>query len=288
MDTQFAETVIAVAEEGSIAGGARRMGITPGAAALRIKAVEAELGVSLIGRTGRRVAATTALARSLPALRQIVAQTSDLRGIASSGTISAELRLGTIATASTGILPALVGAITRDHPQLELRIEPGVSLELCERVLDGALDAAIVVEPPYPLRKGEMFIPWTNEKIVLIVPESHRGIEPIAILKTERFIRYDRRNWGGQIVDRWLKTNSIAVDDYIELDALDGIVAMVSAGLGVALIPHWIGPHPSDTRTRTIHLPGMAPVRRTGLYARSMSSRHDLIEILAKTYEIVR
>jgi len=42
--------VIAVIEEGSISGAARRLGLTPGVVALRIKMVEAELGATLIGR----------------------------------------------------------------------------------------------------------------------------------------------------------------------------------------------------------------------------------------------
>ena len=49
MDTNFAATVIAVIEEGSIAGAARQLALTPGAVALRIKMVEAELGATLIG-----------------------------------------------------------------------------------------------------------------------------------------------------------------------------------------------------------------------------------------------
>ena len=45
---EFSATVIAVIEEESIAGAARRLGITAGAVALRVRTVEAELGAKLI------------------------------------------------------------------------------------------------------------------------------------------------------------------------------------------------------------------------------------------------
>jgi hypothetical protein len=81
LDTNFAATVIAVIEEGSIAGAARRLALTPGAVALRIKMVEAELGATLIGRAGRRIAPTATAARLLAPLRALVTGTADLNGL---------------------------------------------------------------------------------------------------------------------------------------------------------------------------------------------------------------
>lgn len=43
MDTIFAATLLAVMEEGSVVATARRMRLTPGAVALRIKALERDL-----------------------------------------------------------------------------------------------------------------------------------------------------------------------------------------------------------------------------------------------------
>ena len=266
MDTNFAATVIAVIEEGSIAGAARRLALTPGAVALRIKMVEAELGATLIGRAGRRIAPTATAARLLAPLRALVTGTADLKRLAANELdVTGELRLGTIATASTGLLPPLLRRLTEMHPHFDIFIEPGTSLELCERVLDGALDAAIVVEPPAALRKAELFTPWVTEPLVLIAPPGTSETDPLALLRTETFIRYDRGNWGGRIVDAYLRRSGIVPHDRFELDALDGIVALVSAGLGVAIIPDWVGPHPQGTAD---HSPGAAsanpcPYRRS-------------------------
>lgn len=272
-------------EEGSITGAARRLGLTAGAVALRIKVVEAELGTTLIGRAGRRIAPTAEAARLLAPLRALVAGAADLRRLAA-GTRDAavELRLGTIATASTGLLPPLLRRLADLHPHLDIFIEPGTSLELCERVLDGALDAAIVVEPPTMLRKGERFTPWVGEPLMLIAPPGTDGADPLTLLRTETFIRYDRRNWGGRIVDDFLRRSAIVPRDRFELDALDGIVAMVSAGLGVAVIPDWAGPRPEGTRVTRLPLPPPVPSRVVGLYSRSLSPRQDLIALVSETF----
>jgi len=285
LDTNFAATVIAVVEEGSIVGAARRLGLTAGAVALRIKAVEAELGATLIGRAGRRIAPTAAVARLLAPLRSLVADTAELKRLAvDSQDVAGELRLGTIATASTGLLPRLLRTLAREHPHLDIYIEPGPSVELCERVLDGALDAAIVVEPPNALRKGELFTPWTKEPLLLIAPPDKSDADPLELLRTETFIRYDRGNWGGRIVDAYLRRSEIVVRDRFELDALDGIVAMVAAGLGVAIIPDWVGPRPQGAAVAQLSLPPPVPVRSVGLYSRRLSSRQELIALVTETF----
>ncbi|MFG1280470.1 LysR substrate-binding domain-containing protein [Xanthobacter autotrophicus] len=285
METEFVRTAIAVIEERSIAAAARRLGLTAGAVALRVKTLESELGTSLIGRTGRSIAPTASAARLLPGLRAMVDQATDLqRRAIDSGGIAGELRLGTIATASTGMLPPLLCTLTARHPDLDVMIQPGTSLDLCERVLDGSLDAAIVVEPPAPLRKGERFSPWAVEPLVLIAPPACAGRDPISLLSSEAFIRYDRRNWGGRIVDRFLRTTGIVVRERIELDALDGIVAMVAAGLGVAIIPDWTGPRLEGAKVLTLPLPPPQPTRTIGLYSRTLSIRQDLIALVEDSY----
>lgn len=275
-------------EEESIAGAARRLGITAGAVALRVRTVEAELGATLIGRAGRRIAPTPAAARLLQPMRALVAGTADLKRLAVSGqSVAGELRLGTIATASTGLLPPLLRTLTRRYPNLDIMIEPGTSLDLCERVLDGALDAAIVVEPPVSLRKGETFVPWCVEPLVLIAPTAMRDVDPLELLSRETFVRYDRRNWGGRIVEAYLRAIGVTPRDRIELDALDGIVAMVSAGLGVAIIPDWAGPRPKGTAVAQISLQPPVPARVVGLYHRGLSHRQDLIDIVDATFRSV-
>ena len=285
MDTVFAVTLLAVIEEGTVAGAGRRLGITPGAVTLRIKALEREFRTSLVARAGRSIVPTAAALRLVRPLGDIINQTRDLGRIANERQApSGEIRLGSIATASTGTLPGLVASVVRDFPRVDLRIEPGTSDELKSRVLVGMLDAAIIVEGSRPLLKSETFVPWFEEPMVLIVPPGGRTTDPVSLIGSQPFIRYDRRSIGGMLVDDWLRKNEIYVRERLELDSLEAIVAMVAAGVGVSIIPDWRGPRPEGAKVDTIELPGSALVRRVGLYSKRVSARQDLIDLLTPAF----
>lgn len=288
MDTDFAKTLIAVIESGSIAEASRRLSLTPGAVALRVKTLEDQLGAVLLERSGRRVAPTSAAMRLMPSLRSLISTANELKTVARNDQIVAgELRLGAIATASTGVLPPLLSRLARQHPELDIFIEPGTSVGLRRRVMEGALDAAIVV-PPDALRKGEAFRPWISEPLVLIAPPGTRSTNPMALLKSETFIRFDRESSGGRIVDDYLRRNGIVPRERFELDALNGIVALVSAGLGISIIPDWDGPRPQGAPVVTLPLPKPVPERIVGLYSQRSPLRRGLVDLVAATFEEMR
>ena len=85
-------------------------------------------------------------------------------------------------------------------------------------------------------------------------------------------------------MDAYLRRSGIVPHDRFELDALDGIVALVSAGLGVAIIPDWVGSHPQGTAMARLALQATIPVRTVGLYSRSVSARQDLIALVTSTF----
>ncbi|RYF57150.1 MAG: LysR family transcriptional regulator, partial [Comamonadaceae bacterium] len=58
MDIRYMQSFVAVVEGGSFAEAARRLDLTSAAVAARIKALEEELGVTLVKRSGRSVKPT--------------------------------------------------------------------------------------------------------------------------------------------------------------------------------------------------------------------------------------
>jgi len=88
-------------------------------------------------------------------------------------------------------------------------------------------------------------------------------------LAQQPFIRYDRNQWGGQIVDRYLRQTGLVVREWLELDALEAIAALVSRGLGVAVVPDWVPPWPVGLPLQKVVLPE-GDSRETGvLWSRS-------------------
>ncbi|MGY5776247.1 LysR family transcriptional regulator [Rhizobium sp. LEGMi135b] len=248
MDTKFLESFLIVAECGSVAEAARRLNMTPAAVAQRIRALETELGQALVSRVGRTVrptAAGLAVQRHGPAL---VRTARDLRAIAAGDLPSGQLRLGATATAMTGLIPQIAATLSGRFPQIDYFLQPGSSVNLYHAVLSGELDAALIIEPQFPIPKAFGWSTIRREPLVLLAPAELEIHDFHLTLTQQPFIRYDRNQWGGQIVDRYLRRHAISVREWAELDALDAIAALVDRGLGVALVPDWAPPWPEGLR----------------------------------------
>lgn len=280
MDTRFLETFITVAECGSIAEAARRLNRTPAALAQRLQALEQDLGQPLLVRAGRTVQPTAAGLAILGDARALLARVRDLRAIAAEGVPAGQLRLGATATAMTGLLPGIIAELGTRFPAVEYFVQPGSSVDLYHRVIDGDLDAALIVRPHFAIPKSAQWMTLRDEPLVFIAPQGMRPADPCALIAAQRFIRYDRNQWGGQIVDRYLREQALAVREWLELDALDAIAALVDRGLGVAIVPDWAPPWPEGLRLDKTRLPG-GVARQTGLVWRSTGARQAAVRALA-------
>ena len=281
MDMRFLESFIMVADCGSIAEAARRLNMTPAALAQRLRALESELGHVLVTRSGRAVQPTTEGLAILDQARALVQGTRDLRALAANGVPAGQLRLGATATSLTGLMPTILTRLSAEYPAIEYFVQPGSSVDLYHRVVDGQLDAAIIVQPQFAIPKATDWLTIRNEPLVFIASERAPELEPHALLRQCRFIRYDRNQWGGQIVDRYLIENGLVVQEWLELDALDAIAAHVDCDLGVSIVPDWAPPWPAGLRLRKLPLE-FRDTRRTGVIWRRSGPRAPAITAFVK------
>lgn len=264
MDTKYMQSFVAVVEAGSFAQAARRLDLTSAAVAARIKALEEDLGVSLVKRSGRSVKPTESGIRILEDTRAIVRSVRDLRALANDGGQPGELRIGCFVSALTNVLPRILKRLYDIYPNASIFVTPGASIELCRKVASGELDAAIVVEPQFTVPKTCEWHAFMDEPLVVVAPESMKHEDPHHLLATQPFIRYDRSVYGGQLADRYLKDHDIRPKQRLEIDGVLAIAALIHEGLGVSLIPDWSATWKS-LAIACIALPGRAPVRRNGL-----------------------
>lgn len=274
MDTRFLQTFLTVAECGSIAEGARRLDLTSAAVAARIKTLEGDLGVSLVSRSGRAVKVTEAGRRLLEQTRGVVSSVGDLRAAALDSAEHGQLRIGTFFSATTSIFSAVLEQMYASHPDLSVFVDVGYSPQLSEKVVAGQLDAALLVEHHFNIPKSCEWHPLTEEPLIVLAPGSFSGNENAHdLLRTEPYIRYDRRIWGGRLADRYLRDRDIQPRVRLEIDGLMTIANFVSRGFGISLLPDWAPMwSPSLSLTR-ISLPGPAPVRRIGILCQARGPR---------------
>jgi len=265
MDTQFLQSFVMVVDCGSMAEAARRLDLTPAAVAARVKSLEEAMGTELVRRAGRTVKATESGLRILNHARSLLRDVRNLQALANDDAPLGEWRLGVSASALTGVLPPLLRGLYRKHPKLAVYMEPGNSGTLYQRVTVGMLDAAVIVEPQFTLPKSCGWQLLVEEPLCVLAPAAFAGRDPMDLLASEPFIRYDRSMWGGRMADAYLREHQIQPQERIEIDALNAIAVFVHQGLGVSLVPDWTPPWPEGLEVVRIPLPPPAPVRRMGL-----------------------
>jgi DNA-binding transcriptional LysR family regulator len=265
METHFLQSFVMVVEFGSMAEAARRLDLSPAAVAARVKSLEDSLGTTLVRRSGRTVKATEAGVRILAHAREVLRDVRNLHAIANDDAPLGEFRLGASASALSGVVAPLLRGLYQCYPKLAVYIEPGNSGMLYQRVTNGTLDAAVIVEPQFALPKSCEWRMLVEEPLCVLAPESMAGRDPLELLANEPFIRYDRSMWGGRLADNYLRERHIQPQERIEIDGLHAIAAFVHQGLGVALLPDWTPPWPQGLRVVRIPLPPPVPIRRMGL-----------------------
>ncbi|MDB5859859.1 MAG: transcriptional regulator, LysR family-like protein [Ramlibacter sp.] len=265
MDTQFLQSFVMVIDCGSMAEAARRLDLTPAAVAARVKALEESIGTGLVRRAGRTVKATEAGLRILTNARGVLRDIRNLQALANDDAPLGEWRLGVSTSALTGVVPPLLRGLYQRHPKLAVYMEPGNSGWLYQRVNASMLDAAVIVEPQFALPKSCRWQMLVEEPLCVLAPAALAGRDPLDLLASEPFIRYDRTMWGGRMADSYLREHQIQPQERIEIDGLNAIAVFVHQGLGVSLVPDWTPPWPEGLEVVRIPLPPPAPVRRMGL-----------------------
>jgi LysR family transcriptional regulator, glycine cleavage system transcriptional activator len=134
-------TFVEVGRQGSIKRAAQELNVTPGAVSQQVKALEARFGVRLLERGSREVRLSAhgvrLFGKIAPGFEQIdvaVQIFEDRRPSPRSLVVST-----TPSFAACWLAPRL-GSFTRQHPEIEIRIETSVQLA---EMTDGAVDVAI-------------------------------------------------------------------------------------------------------------------------------------------------
>ncbi|MBT2117634.1 LysR family transcriptional regulator [Dyella sp. LX-66] len=280
METQFLNTFVTVVDQGSMAAAARVLNVTPAAVAQQIRTLERELGATLIARVGRTVSVTEQGSRILERARELLRSVSDLRSVANDSAVSGELRLGACPTALAGMLPDVLARMVDAFPRINVFIKPGYSVDLYRAVEAGDLDAAVVLQAPFPLPKTCEWLLLREEPLIVLAPKSMAGRDPHELLATQPLIRYDRNQWGGRQADDYLRANGIVPRERFELNALNAIAVMVDRGLGVSLVPDWAQPWPEGLQLARLPLPNPAVPRRIGIVWSRSSVRVRLVTVL--------
>lgn len=235
MDTRFLESLLAVAETGSIAAAARQQGLTAAAVSQRIRVLEAEFGEALLNRSAHAAAPTEACMRLLPGARKLVQDAQQLASRIDPAGLSGPYRLGAVSTALLDYAPDVIRLFRERAPDAVLTIRPGTSETLHQDLLAGTLDGAVTVAAPFRLQKSLAVTTLAEQPIVHVLPPAGA----VSGAGTLPWIVYDRTSWGGRRIFEIFEQDLSNGHILCELDAPETIAMMVSEGIGQALLPRW-------------------------------------------------
>lgn len=200
-----------------------------------------------------------------------VDELSEMARVAGSG-LSGSLRLGVIPTIAPYLLPRVIEALTTAYPDLDLHVRETITSRLLEELGEGRLDAAIVALPVSEPSVTE--VPLLDESLLLVRPASEQNT-PVPRADTLQEMRLLLLEEGHCFRNQALSFCHLAQSgrgEGLDGSSLSTLVQMVSAGLGVTLIPEMAVP--VETRSANVsvaHFPAPEPGRTVGMIWRKSS-----------------
>ncbi|ABR84332.1 MULTISPECIES: LysR family transcriptional regulator [Pseudomonas aeruginosa group] len=246
MELRHLRYFIAVAEELHFGRAAERLGISQPPLSQQIQALEEEIGARLFERTNRRVELTDAGRLFLDESRQVLAQVDKAVLLARRAHLGelGELKIGFTSSAPfTSTIPSSIHAFRKAYPEVHLDLQEMSSRQVLRALLEESLQVGVIrpLALPDTVHSVELF----REPLVAVLRADHplaAGSEDglaIAALAEEPFVFFPR-SYGTGLYDQVIAlTRQAGFSPRIAQEASEAmtIIGLVSAGLGVSILP---------------------------------------------------
>ncbi len=263
---------VAVAEELHFGRAAQRLHMTQPPLSQTIQALETQFGTPLFSRTQRSVALTAAGLALLPAAQQLLSQADDLLPLvqrAAAGD-SGLLTLAFVSSADYSVLPKALREFRRLYPAVQIELHEATSDRQLESLAAGRIDLGILIPPVPDKLKTELdYLPVLSEPLVLAMPEGSKAATSKRKVALKNcmdlpLIIFPRR-LGPALYDQIIGCfRNAGLSPHIgqEANQMQTIVGLVSAGMGIALVPQ-----------------SVSNLKRPGVEYRALKDASPLVEI---------
>lgn len=278
---RFFKTFVAISQHGTFSAAAEKIGLTQSAVSLQINALEQDLRHPLFDR-GSRVAKLNSFGQSiLPQAERLIKLYDEIR-VASAGAddISGSINVGSLIS-MMGEVSSVIAKLKLTHPRLNVHLATDKSNELNRRAETGEFDLVISVRSSSYARSQLMWTPLYTEPMILLAHRSCRGLSVADIIKDKHFLRFDKTQQTGILINRALQKLGIKTNDFLEINSLEAIVELVRQGVGVSVLPFvrnatWS----SDTALHVAPLPSVSVGRTIGILERRETDQKQIINII--------
>ena len=247
MDLNILKIFYTVAKEESITKAAVKLNYVQSNVSARIKQLEGELGISLFYRTGKRIVLTPAGQILLSFAEKIVNIEKEAeKAVKETSGDNAGISVGFMETVAAVRLPPILIAYNKNFPGSALKLVSGSTEELLLKVLNYELEGAFVggpVEHP-DIEEHSVF----EEELVILSNEQVVNLTDKNIVVFKKGCAYRKR------LEKFYESHGIFSYKIFEFGSIEAILACVSAGMGVTMLPRSVVKEKGDKNLKIIPL----------------------------------
>ncbi|WP_404960100.1 LysR family transcriptional regulator [Streptomyces sp. 147326] len=249
----------ALAEQGTVTATAEALHMTPSAVSQQLTNLARQLGVTLLEAEGRRVRLTDAahlvLRHAEAVFAQLEAADAELAGYLAGD--AGEVRVGAFSTAVPALVVPAVAALRTTRPGVEVRVREAEAAESYELLSAGGVDLALSLAAHAPTARDARFTRVTllEDPLDVALPPGHplagaAGLR-LADLSGDRWIYGGSGPWS-EITRTACEAAGFVPEQAHSASGWTAILAMVEAGMGVALVPRMVSSRASGVAVRVL------------------------------------
>lgn len=283
------EYLVALDRERHFGDAARACHVSQPALSTAVRALERELGVPLVRRSGRFQGFTEEGERVLVwarrALTDVQALTQEVDRLRSG--LAGTLRLGAIPT-SLAATTLVTGRFRHHHPRMHVQLRSMTSREIAQGLAAGELDAGLTYLDNEPLPDVETMALW-RETYLLVCPEhalpphvqsiawSAAAELPLCLLTEDMQHR--------RIVDEAFAAADVTPDAVVVTNSISTLVAHARSGLAAVIAQSWLRVHPLPEGLRAVPLTHPAIEHVVGLVTAAGGQQSPVVTELLGLFE---
>ncbi len=236
---RYVEVFVAVAETGSMAGAAKRLGVTQAAISQNVRVIEESLDTVLFDRSVRPFRLTAAgqtLSSRARHLLNFASQTwEEVKGLGASS--APDLRLAVVNSFAGILLPDILDISEKSMGVRRFSMRSGLAFEQNEALLNREVDIVVTMDSMESVA-GLIRYPLLREVFMLVGPTS-MNLQPADLSALSRelpFLSYHPKNATGRLIDQHLRRLRIDLPRLAEFESSWSIGEMIRAGKGWAIM----------------------------------------------------
>ena len=249
LDIRSLSVFVSVAETLNFSRSSELLYMSVSAVSRTVQRLEDELGQPLLERDNRRVRLTGAGREFREYARHAIDEWQQLkRKLGSEQDLAGEVSLYCSVTATYSVLAPILEAFRVSHPSVEIKMHTGDQADGIARILAGQDDIAVSGRPSQLPRRLE-FLPLLESPLQFCAPAADCAVRDMVLAgdvaggdidwSSIPFI-VPERGVTKETLDDWFRERDIRPRIYAQVAGHEAIVAMVSLGLGIGIVPQLV------------------------------------------------